>query len=48
MDVKVRTPIEMPELERLEPIHTKGLTHADRHAITAQLQRLAAQHCPDG
>jgi thiosulfate dehydrogenase [quinone] large subunit len=25
MDVKVRTPIEMPELERLEPIHTKGL-----------------------
>src|SRR5436190_1654914 len=25
MDTTVRTPIEMPDVERLEPIHTKGL-----------------------
>ncbi len=25
MDMTVKTPLEMPEMERLEPIHTKGL-----------------------
>jgi len=25
METTVRTPIEMPDVERLEPIHTKGL-----------------------